>query len=377
VDDPAPGNYVLTIKGFNIPSGTQPYWLAYQFDTANRFKWYYPSASDNLFGEQENILRWENTYNTTVGQLQYSLDNGSNWLTVNNAVDLTKGYYKWNSPDTFSAALLRMNFNAQNFNSDTFTISKRFNVNVGFNCADSFLLFWNKIPGVNLYRVYQLGDKYMEPFTITDTSIILSKQNHPSLYYAVAPILQNRTGVRSYAYNYTTQGVGCYVRTFTAQLINTSGQLNLELGTIYNVSQIFFQRLTANGYVTLSSTNVPAIQYSFTDNSLLHGLNTYRAVIQLSNGQLIYSDPEIIYYSSDPFILYPNPVPQQQDARLVNNDGEKRTVMIYNSIGMKVYETTLNNWMNTIPSSRFSKGLYLLRIYKEQQLEATLKMLVQ
>ena len=81
--------------------------------------------------------------------------------------DLTKGYYKWTPPDSFVTALLRMNFASQNFISDTFTISKRFDVNVGFNCTDSFMLYWNKIPGVSSYQVYQLGDKYMEPLSIT------------------------------------------------------------------------------------------------------------------------------------------------------------------------------------------------------------------
>src|SRR5678815_122011 len=103
---------------------------------------------------------------------------------------------------------------------------------VGFNCPDSFMLYWNKIPGVNSYQVYRLGDKYMEPLSITsDTAIVLDKQTNPSLYYAVAPLIDRKVGVRSYGYDYRAQGVACYIRTFFGELVNGSAKLDLALGT--------------------------------------------------------------------------------------------------------------------------------------------------
>src|SRR4030095_4440463 len=237
IDDPAAGNYKINVNGFSVSSLSQSFSIAYQFDTADRFTWYYPTNTHNIFNQRVNVLRWGSTYSNTTAQLEYSLDNGTTWQSVDDAVDLKSGYCKWIPPDSFVTAILRMNFGSQHYSSDTFTISRRFDVNVGYNCDDSFMLYWNKIPAINSYQVYDLGDKYMEPLIITaDTVIVLSKQTNTSLHYAVAPLINTKTAVRSYAYDYTQQGVGCYIKTFFAQLVNSSLELDLELGTNYRVT---------------------------------------------------------------------------------------------------------------------------------------------
>src|ERR1043165_8963641 len=171
-----------------------------------------------------------------------------------------------------------MNFSSQHFLSDTFTVSQRFDVFVGFNCPDSFMIFWNNIPGVGNYQVYRLGDKYMEPFlTTTDTAVILGKQSSQSLHYAVAPLISGKPGVRSYAYDYTTQGVGCYVRNLLGELVNQTARLDLELGTNYNIKSITWQKVTLSGYSSLQTiTTVSGIHFGYVDSTLTHGLNIYR-----------------------------------------------------------------------------------------------------
>jgi len=379
VDNPTAGNYQVNVKGFSITaSSPQSYFIAYQFDTLDKFSWNYPTSSDNIFNERSNILRWESGYSNVTGQLEYSLNNGNTWQPIDNSVDLTKGYYKWFPPDSFITARLRMNFASQNFISDTFTISKRFDVHVGFNCPDSFMLYWNKIPGVSDYRVYRVGDKYMEPLLITnDTAVILAKQTNTSLHYAVAPLLSNKTGVRSYGYNYTTQGVGCYVRTFLGQLINNAARLDLELGTTYNVKSITWQKLTLNGYVSLQTLNIiSGLNFSYIDNLLAHGLNIYRVKIELLDGRIIYSETATVYFANEPYFIYPNPVAQYQDVTLISNTPDIAQLQLFNSIGMKLFEKTLNDWSNTIPTGKLSKGIYLLRIIKDNQLQKTLKLVV-
>jgi hypothetical protein len=378
IDNPVAGNYQISVKGFVVTaSSPQSYFIAYQFDTLNKFNWYYPTKQDNIFGGRANILRWESTYSNTTGLLEFSLNNGNTWQTINNSVDLTKGYYKWTPVDTFVTALLRMNVASQNFLSDTFTISKRFDVFVGFNCPDSFMLWWKRVPGVNNYQVYRLGDKYMEPLLVTtDTAIILGKQTNTSLFYAVAPLMNTKSGVRGYGYNYTTQGVACYVRTFLAQLINNAGQLDLDIGTIYNVKTITWQKLTLSGYTSLQTVStITGLHFNYTDNALVHGLNTYRVKIELIDGRVIYSETETIYFANEPYLVYPNPVPRYQDVTIINNDADSASLQVFNSLGVKVYEKNLTDWINHIPTGKFSKGLYLLRIIKNEKLN-TLKLIV-
>ena len=379
IDNPAAGNYQVNVKGFSVTaSSPQSYFIAYQFDTLDKFKWYYPTMQDNIFGGRANVLRWESTYGNSTALLEYSLDNGTSWQLIDNAVDLTRGYYKWTPPDTFATSMLRMNFASQNFRSDTFTISKRIDVFVGFNCADSFMLYWNKVPGVTNYLVYQLGDKYMESFRTTpDTAVILSKQADTTLFYAIAPLINNKTGVRSYGYNYTTQGVACYIRSFLAQLIGKTGKLDLELGTNYNIKTITWQKLTTNGYVNLQITNLlTGVHFSYTDSLLVHGLNIYRARIELFDGRVIYTDPETVFFSRDPYIIYPNPAPQSAELTIVGSDPENTELQVFNSLGSMVYKKLLKDWVNTIPTRTFSKGIYFLRFLKASQVRKTLKLVV-
>jgi hypothetical protein len=378
VENPPTGNYQIRVKGFSVVMSPQNYSVAYQLDTLDKFTWFYPTKTDNIFNGRSNILRWESTYSTSTGRLEFSTDNGISWQLIDDAVALANGYFKWTPPDNFTTAILRMNVTSQNFVSDTFTISKRFDVFVGFNCADSFMLFWNKIPGVNSYQVYRLGQKYIEPIlTTVDTAIVLGKQSNTSLYYAIAPVIKNKTGVRSYAYNYTDQGVACYVRALLGQLIVNSAKLDLELGTSYNVKSMTWQKLTTNGYMSLQTIdNISGLTYSYVDNSLTHGLNVYRVQIVLLDGRVIDSETVTVYYAAEPYIVYPNPVPQNHPVTLISNDPDIAQLQVYNTLGQKLSEKTLSDFSNTIPTDRLAKGIYLLRIVKDNQAQATLKLIV-
>ncbi|HEX2627673.1 MAG TPA: S8 family peptidase [Chitinophagaceae bacterium] len=364
IDNPAAGNYVIHVKGYNLTAtSSQQYYIAWQVDTLNTFHWYYPVATDNIFGGRANVLRWEWNGAVINGQLEYSVNNGTSWQTISSAIDLSANNYKWNAPDTFSTALLRMTTIAP-LVSDTFTISKRFNVSVGFNCPDSFLLYWNTNRGVNNNRVYRLGGKYLEPImTTSDTMIVLAKATNPATYYAVAPVLGNKTGVRSYGFDYTTQSTGCYLRSFFAQLVNTSALLDLELGTTYGLQSIIIEKLTTAGYQPIQTiNNIAGTVYSFTDASLHTGANTYRIKLLLRNGTAIYSQPETVYYFTGDRLLYPNPVLRGQPFYIISDNADNAKAVLYNSAGVRVAMYILDEGVETIDTGKLSAGVYFLKI---------------
>ncbi|MBK5271576.1 MAG: T9SS type A sorting domain-containing protein [Bacteroidia bacterium] len=219
----------------------------------------------------------------------------------------------------------------------------------------------------------------MEPLTvINDTAIILGKQTNASLYYAIAPLINGKTGVRSFGFNYTTQGTGCYIKTFYPLLVNNTVLLTLELGAIYNVKNISWEKQTLNGFIPLQTiSNITGLQYSYTDNLLQPGLNIYRVKIELLNGQIIYSQSEkIFYFDKSSYIVFPNPALQYQTITILSNDPDNTLLLVYNSIGVKVYEKVLNDITNSIPAGKLSKGFYLLRISKENKLQQVLKLVV-
>ena len=381
LDNPLAGNYEFHVTGFNVTTTLQNFHIAYQFDSSDVFEWHFPSGNDFVFSSSMNTIRWASSFNDSVGLLEYSINNGINWQTIDGAVNLTDGYYKWNTPDVTSNTLLRMTVSGNQFTSDTFTISRRTTTGVGFNCPDSFLFYWNKIPGINIYKVYKLGNKYLESInSTTDSFSVLEKNINPSLYYAVAPLIGNMEGMKSYTFNYTTQGVECYIRSFLSFLNNDTARLDLLLGTLYYINKIVLEKFERTDYLPLQQLTVfTGLQLNFIDPQLKNGLNTYRIKLELADGRIVYSQPETVYFLSGyKFIVYPNPVQHNQPITILANDiYEPVTVQVINVYGQKIYESIMEEISTIIPSGRLSIGLYLFRFVRNGKEDIVLKVLVQ
>lgn len=381
LNNPAAGVYQFKVTGKNVISTSQSFYIAYQFDSFDVFEWNFPTKNDFLFSAASNTLRWSSSFNSSTGALEYSINNGASWQQINNAVDLSAGFYKWQAPSVFSEAMFRMSIGSNQFRTDTFTISDRTLTGVGFNCPDSFLLFWKKLPGINSYRILRLGDKYLEPlFITTDSFSVFAKNTNPSLHYAVAPIIGNSESVKSYTFNYTTQGVECYIRSFLTSLQNSSAQLLLSLGTLYNINRIVLEKHDGKDFKPIQQLAViNNLQVSFNDFLLTKGLNTYRIRLELAGGEIIYSSDEtVFYFPVTEYIVYPNPVIQHQTISVLAEDPFPTvTLQILNSQGQKLFVKQIEDVVTTIPSGKLSKGIYYFRFIKKDVKDHIIKVLVQ
>lgn len=370
LDNPVPGTYTIQVRGYAIPSGTQAYHISWQLDTADRFHWYYPVKADYIRGGENNLLRWASSFNNNnPGRIEYSADGGTHWQLISNDADLAKGYYSWQAPDTFVTALLKITTGGYSFLSDTFSISSRLKANTGFNCTDSFLLTWNKPAGVSRFMVYALGEKYLSPLlTTTDTNIVLGKALNPALHYTVAPLLANGyTGMKAYTFNYTAQGVDCYIKGFLADLVNNAASLLIELGTRYAIQKITVEKLGVSGYNSLQSIEpVSSLQYQLTDNTLQGGVNTYRLKIHRTDGVVIYSQPETVYnFQGAAYILYPNPVSAATVLNVLSATPGNSSIILFNATGQQVLQKKLAELHEQLPLQALQKGIYFYIILKD------------
>jgi hypothetical protein len=368
IDNPVAGVYQIIIKGFAVPAGPQNFSIAWQMDTVNTFQWYHPGKDDHFANGESNVIRWQSNFTTATGTLQYSITNGSTWQIISNTVNLQKGVFQFNPPDVYSKALLRMIIGANQFTSDTFTISKPMNTFVAFNCEDSFSIAWPKLSGINQYQVYKLGNQNLEPFLVTsDTSITVSKNSNQSLFYAAAPLLANKPAVRSYTFNYTTQGVGCYVNSLLADLtINNEAELRLTMGTVIGVKSISFEKQAVNGFTLLEKkTALTSLQFLSTDKNLKPGSNQYRVVVELQNGKLIYSSVVTLYYiGTKPAVIYPNPVTRNGSLTILSKQEDQLTLQLISTDGRVLLQQLLTDFPQRVSLTGLAKGMYYYRLLK-------------
>ncbi len=377
IDDPLPGNYEIRIYGSSIASGSQPFYIAYQLDPVSYFEFTQPVKNDHFLAGNPNTIRWQHTL-TGTGTLQYSLDNIT-WNTITSNADLSAGYYVWNAPDTMSTARVRM-LGSVNNTSDSFVISTPPLLQIGFNCDDDFMLWWNKTKNTGSYELLRLGPKYMELFTSQpDTFRIYTKISQPALHYAVRPVLLNGAPAqRSATYNYTTQGVGCYFISFLAELSGSHADITLQLGAINGIQSITLEKQSGNGFITLQQvTNIGQLIYLFTDNALKTGLNVYRVRITRSNGQLAYSNLATVYYfGKQPYLVYPNPIPFNGVFHVVASFLNNAEIRLYNMNGQLVLKYKTSQFDEQISAAGLSSGLYFFTINEDGQTVQKGKLLI-
>jgi hypothetical protein len=365
IDAPPAGDYTVQVKGSRV-TNSQAYFIAYAADTLNKFEWMYPMPADPIEAGTRVLLRWKGVFSTsTLAQLQYTLD-GANWQTISTNINANTNYFRWSAPDTFSTAMLRMTVGPNSYTTDTFVISKLINTHVGFNCPDSFLFSWNRPKGVSSFRVYRLGSKFLEPVTVTnDTFFIAAKNASSSMHYTVAPVIKSKEGMRAYTFDYTSQGVGCYFKSFLALLNGSKADLFLELGSLYNVKKLTLQKLSGNSFADIQTLPL-ALLSNYTDATLSQGVNTYRVALQLADGRIIYSNNEIVYFlNNTDYLVYPNPVHSGNTFRIQQKEPVEIRVLMHDATGRLVKDEIYSDLVNPVNIAGLQKGLYVITIVKD------------
>lgn len=377
VDQPAAGDYIIRIKGSKIAQGAQPFAVTYAVDTTGSFYFTAPMTGDPLVGGTRAIVRWQSDLQDR-GTLSYTLD-GLNWQVLKANLDLSEPFYRWETPDTIAIVQLRMQAGSQTFYSDSFALSKNLVLKTGFNCRDSFLLYWNRLQ-VTEYQLYGLGARYLEPLVTTkDSFLILKKTDFPYLHYSVAPVLRNQQLMKSFTVNYTAQGVGCYLRTFYVQSQDSSGAVFFaQLGSLYQVDSVLLQKWNGSGFFSLG--RLPAGtsgSFEFSDPQLQQGYNRYRLMIRMQNGSEIFSEEISLFHFKDAgVVVYPNPARYHNTIHVATPEAGMTRIEIYNAAGRRVHQLRLSSLQNSIPPYTLMPGIYFIRIISDQGGRSTQKLIV-
>jgi hypothetical protein len=360
LQNPVAGNYIVHVKGNKIASGTQIFYIAHGATAANRFEWTYPSGHNELFAAGENYLRWQSSFSATSGQLSVSYDHGNTWKAIS-SVTLKNRYYDWTAPDVFTTAMLKMDIGGQSFISKEFVLSQPMNLEVGYNCTDGTLLHWKAQPGNKGYIIYTIKDNVLQKLTtVADTTILIPTEQQTSSYFAVSAQGDGFEGLKSLTIDVNNQGVGCYVKTLLANVVNNTIVLDLQIGSVVNLKSITWQKLSGiNTYANLGITTVgSSLAYQFIDANPKKGIQYYRAELRTNDGKVTYSDlANATYLEPSQFTLYPNPVTSQLNI-LSGDINTSYDFKLYDAVGKLSLERTLDQLQNTFQLN-LNPGVYI------------------
>jgi subtilisin family serine protease len=262
IDNPASGNYTVTIAGTAVPSGPQTYYLVWYFEPADELMLTYPNGGEGFVPGETETIRWDALGNTGTFDLDYTTDNGNTWQPVTTGISASLRYYDWLIPASIPVSgqcKLRITRNSASDMSDA-----RFsfhnvpsNITVVWSCPDSLLLRWNGVAGATGYDVMQLGTMYMDSVTSStaDSAVVRNLDNINNGYWfsVRARGAQNAVGRRAIAIE-KLAGIAC-PGTFDAELTTVSSP-GTSFASCMNVTNLPVSiTLTNPGITTL--TNIP------------------------------------------------------------------------------------------------------------------------
>ncbi len=362
-----PGNQItVEVEGFEV-IGNQDFYISYQYDIQDHFEWDFPTGSDNMpyNGETGSYFRWTTTLNGN-GHLEYSVDDGVSWITLEEAVDLTRGYWRWsNPPDLKNSVIARMISNETAFQTDVFTVSPPLKAGVGFNCSDSLMLRWENYDHADGYTVFNLGEQKLEEWaTISDTFLIVTKSDFDDNRFAVRPNLPSENSLLpSPTFDYSLQGVDCFVSSFFQEVaLDTGIYLNLRLGTIYGIEEITFYRSNSLDQVEISNTSAPSETIRFLDPNPNQGYNEHTAVVRFSNNEELELTAGTSFYLTEvPVRLFPNPVSRNSLLKILRRELNTNVpeFSLFDSDGNEILRIPMYSTEESIPLKSLQPGLYL------------------
>lgn len=175
IDNPAAGSYDVVINGFAVPQGPQEYYLVYEF-RMDEITVTYPMGGEGFVPFEQEVIRWDAIKGLGAFTLEYSIDDGLNWISIVTNINQNTLQYTWNVPNNLTGeARIRVSHGSVNgMSSEKFSIiGTPANLDVDWACPDSIHLTWDAVPGAVWYEISRLGAMYMDSVgTSTATDFI-------------------------------------------------------------------------------------------------------------------------------------------------------------------------------------------------------------
>ncbi len=241
IEDPAAGTYTFTVNGGTVPFGPQNYVLAYEV-VAPHVTVEYPFGGETWIPGAAETIRWtaagddNNTFT-----IEYSLDNGGVWTTIDNAVSPALRSYNWTAPATITnTALVRVSRNSSSLTGQShapFMILGQTDITLTNACDGAVDISWPSVSSATSYDVMQLaGDSMQVIANTTSLSYLVTGLNRNTTYwFGVRAKNGSVAGRRSVSKDIIPSGGPCLLSSFDND-IKAEAILSPSTGREYTLS---------------------------------------------------------------------------------------------------------------------------------------------
>ena len=280
ISNPVAGTYNITVNGFAIPQGPQPYFITYQVDM-NGVHVDYPSGGETLVPGETETIRWtaygdeNNTFN-----IEYTDNNGSTWNAAgagSNNVASSARSFSFTVPATVSDLYkVRVSRNASAFtgvSEPTFTVMGQPFVTATVLCEGYVQLDWAAVSSATSYDIFQQDADSMKLVgnTTGNSFLLAGLQISKTYLFAVRARNAAIAGRRSLGVKIVPSGGTCSLPAFNNNFKAVSIDAPVTGRQFTSIS------LTASETVKLKVKNL--------DNSLSSG--SYDLSYQVNGGPVI------------------------------------------------------------------------------------------
>ncbi len=205
IDNPAAGSYTVNVRAGTLPSGFQRYVLVYDFVEDN-IAMKYPRLGAQVLAGDSLFVYWDAFDEGNTYTLEYSINNGGIWTTLDNAIPASQKHYVWVVPENISSGrcLMRVTRNNTTQTSTTglFAINPKLDVKLSDNqCPGYMQIEWPSLSNATAYEVMWKNGVGMEVVdTVSTLNYTFNGLSTSEVYYAaVRPIIDGIGGYRSRA----------------------------------------------------------------------------------------------------------------------------------------------------------------------------------
>lgn len=208
LDNPTPGNYKIRVKGTSIVQNPrQEYFVVYDVVPVS-LTLVNPTGGERLVPGESIPIMWDSFGDTTsIFQIQYSINNGTDWTSITNVASNLRRYL-WTIPSILNSQV-RVRVLKTNSTTEVSSTSEPFSiidVPANFRLADEqcetyINLAWDAVSGATDYEVFLLKGKEMATLGTTNgLNYSVAGLSRDSVYYvSVRARLNGKPGRRAEA----------------------------------------------------------------------------------------------------------------------------------------------------------------------------------